>query len=92
VTSRVGEIELRRAALRGGADAAQIDALMDKVSLIELDANVAEEAVRTDPALRAWDAVHLGSAVLVGADELVCYDARLATTAQSAGLTITAPG
>jgi uncharacterized protein len=93
VTSRVGVVELRRVARRGGASADRADALAASVAVIELDATVERIAVGLGPDLRALDAIHLASALAAG-DVLagfVCYDARLAEAASRDGLTVLAP-
>lgn len=41
--------------------------------------------------LRSLDAIHLASAVAVGAEALVTYDARLAAAARSIGMPVFAP-
>lgn len=45
-------------------------------------------AAGTHARLRSNDAVHLATALRVGADEMVTYDAELARAAQSAGLRV----
>lgn len=42
--------------------------------------------------LRSLDAIHLASAVAVGADSFVTYEDRLGDAAASLGLTVLAPG
>ena len=94
VTSRVGVIELRRVARRGGASPDRADALAASFTVIELDEIVEGLAVGLDPELRALDALHLASALAVG-DALrgfVCYDVRLAAAATGGGLSVFAPG
>lgn len=44
------------------------------------------------PVLRSLDAIHLATALLIDADEMVTYDDRLAEACRHNGLTITAPG
>ena len=41
--------------------------------------------------LRSLDAIHLASAIAVGAESLITYDSRLADSASQAGLQIFAP-
>jgi predicted nucleic acid-binding protein len=49
--------------------------------------------MRVDPPLlRTLDAIHLASALEVGADEMIVYDRRLADAARANGLTVTSPG
>lgn len=94
VTSRIGVVELRRVARRGGANPDRADALAASLAVIELDQTVEQIAVKLDPDLRALDALHLASALATG-DALrgfVSYDARLASAATREGLAVVAPG
>lgn len=94
MTSRIGVVELRRVARRGGANLDRADALAASLAVIELDDTVEQLAVKLDPDLRALDALHLASALAAG-DALrgfVCYDARLASAATREGLAVVAPG
>lgn len=94
VTSRVGIVELRRVARRGGASTDRADAIAGTLEIIELDAGVEGIAVTLAPELRALDAIHLASALtsreLLGG--FVCYDHRLADAATREGLPVMAPG
>lgn len=94
VTSRVGIVELRRVARRGGASTDRADAIAGTFEIIELDADVESHAVTLAPELRALDAIHLASAL--ASRELlrgfVCYDHRLAGAARREGLPVIAPG
>ena len=93
VTSRVGVIELRRVARRGGASADRADAIAASLAVIELDATVERIAVGLGPDLSALDAIHLASALAAGdvLDGFVCYDASLAEAASRDGLTVLSP-
>jgi uncharacterized protein len=93
VTSRVGIVELRRVARRGGASADRADALAASLAVIELDATVERLAIGLDPGVRALDAIHLASALAAGEllDAFVCYDARLGEAAAREGLEVLAP-
>ena len=42
--------------------------------------------------LRSLDAIHLASAVIVGANTLITYDNKLAVAAAASGLTVESPG
>jgi uncharacterized protein len=44
------------------------------------------------PTLRALDAIHIASALQVGADLLITYDRRMGDAAQAAGMSVHAPG
>jgi predicted nucleic acid-binding protein len=79
-----------RAASRSGGDAITAVAdVLEVVNLIALDMQVVEAAAALVPsALRTLDAIHLASAVSLGADAagFVTYDERQASAAESAGL------
>ena len=45
-----------------------------------------------DESLRTLDAIHLASALLLGPDELITYDRRLAEAARRSGLRVISPG
>lgn len=92
LTSVIGEVELRRAAARGGTNA---DAVLDALTLVELDEGVRRlSGTVGGPSLRSLDAIHLASAISLGDDlgAFCCYDRRLAAEAEAAGLTVVAPG
>lgn len=93
-TSRVAVVEVTKAAARAGpeADPSQILSL---VTLLAFDARVASLAAITGgPALRALDAIHVATAVLLGLDleSFVTYDTRQAEAARAVGLHVIAPG
>jgi predicted nucleic acid-binding protein len=94
VTSAIAEVELRRAASRRAARAERVEAVLARVSLVDLSAEIRALAGTLEPpALRTLDAVHLATALVVGgsAAGFVCYDARLAAAAREQGLTVVAP-
>lgn len=97
VTSELGRVEVLRAARRvGGRAPSEARAVMGDLDLVPLDRSVQDLAVDVGgPRLRTLDALHLASAVLLGAalTAFVAYDHRLADAARSAGLDIVvAPG
>lgn len=58
----------------------------------ELDLGLLRQARHVGSAdLRSLDAIHLASAVAVGADAVLTYDVRLAAAARSADLSVLAP-
>lgn len=94
MTSRVAVVEVTKSVARANpnADASKILAL---VTLLELDADVASVASTTGGArLRALDAIHVATALLVGAEleGFITYDARQSEAASAAGLRVIAPG
>lgn len=96
LSSRISSVEVRRVARRQteqNADEA-VDALLEGVRLIELDAAMAREAGIASPSsLRSLDAIHLASALSLGEEleAVVTYDHRLAEAAQKAGLAVETP-
>lgn len=93
-TSRIGLVEVRRAARRGGAPDELVDAVAESLGVIELDEAIAAAAGRLDPpGLRMLDALHLASALALShVDALLVYDERLAEAARSIGLPVVTPG
>jgi predicted nucleic acid-binding protein len=99
LTSRIATVEVPLALARRGADsvAAGTEPLHEALwglLLVELDESIAERAAELEPpGLRSLDAIHLASALAIG-DELgalITYDARQASAARAAGLTVLAP-
>jgi predicted nucleic acid-binding protein len=98
LTNRLATVEVARALLRRGVATAALLADVSKaftgLGITELDAAIAESAGRLEPpALRSLDAIHLASALALGAEleALVTYDARLADAARAVGLEVIAP-
>lgn len=81
---------LRRAAVADMEAAAQH--ALAGVAEFPLTGAVLTRARRVGPdELRSLDAIHLASAIAVGADIVLTYDVRLARAAESAGLIALAP-
>lgn len=96
VSSELARVEVVRATRRvGGAAAAHARAVVDDLDLVPLDRGVQDVACDVDgPLLRSLDALHLASALVLGADlaSFVAYDRRLLDAARAAGLPIESPG
>jgi uncharacterized protein len=81
------DIELDYTRIRDASDAAFGDLVIHPI-----DAEIVRTARIIDPPiLRSLDALHLATAVLIGADVVVTYDDRLAEAAAAVGLTASAP-
>jgi uncharacterized protein len=92
--SRIGIVETRRAVGRQPHDGAHLDVIIRSVEVVEFDADIARQAAAIRPiSLRTLDAIHLASAVRLGAvmDAFVTYDDQLADAARSAGLSVVRP-
>lgn len=93
VSSDLLETELRRVAARDGLSQTDVTALLDGVALAALDRAVFRNAgFLPMELLRTLDALHLETAIRLDADAILTYDRRLAQAAESAGLTVIAPG
>jgi len=97
VASVLAVTEVRRAigrisARRTLSDRARL--VLDGVALLAIDTSILEAAANLrPPALRTLDAIHIASALSLGADLLafVTYDERQAAAARGAGLPVTTP-
>jgi len=97
VTSALTRVEASRALrrrepdLRDGAVGAYRDALQS-LAVAPITDVVVELARSMDPPLlRSLDAIHLATALAVGAGELWTYDDRLAEAATTAGIAVRSP-
>jgi predicted nucleic acid-binding protein len=95
VSSALLMVESRRAAARYGALAlARTRSALATITLLPLDDRTLEAAADlSPPLLRSLEALHLATAVGIGADlgPLYCYDARLARAALELGLDARGP-
>ena len=67
-----------------------ITAVIDAVSLVDVTRGDLL-AAGTHAPLRSNDAIHLATALRIGADEIVTYDDELARAAATAGIRVVAP-
>jgi len=95
ITSAVARTEVARAVLPFGPDAAtRGDGVLRRLDVIRLNDRILRAAGALLPLeLRSLDAIHLATAIAIGADlSRVCtYDDRLAAAAADLGLTVVAP-
>jgi len=95
LASEILAVEVHRAAMRAGGEApVRAVQRMQAVALLPLTIAVRDQAQRLGPPeLRALDALHLATALSVSdhIGALLTYDARLATAARAAGLTVESP-
>ena len=97
VSCDLARAELARAVRRAGSSqAAAARRLLDSIILVQVGAELFEEAGRLGPAsLRTLDAIHLAAALELGDDlvgeAVVTYDKRMAEAAASLGIPTAAP-
>lgn len=87
------ETELRRAAQRETAIGQEVvSELLQGIDLYAMPGSLFREAGLLPGAnLRSLDAVHLAAAVRIGVDEVLTYDTRMAESAASLGISVSAP-
>lgn len=94
VTSRIGVVELRRAAARHEHDPDQVRLIAAATEIVELTPEIADRAVDVGGSiLRTLDSIHLATAMALGGevDAFVTYDNRLADAARTIGLPVVRP-
>lgn len=97
VTSRLAEVECRRAAERAGNRRLlqRVSDVFDSIYLLDLTAPVLAHATSLRPSsIRSLDAIHIAAAISVGDGELdlITYDDRMAEAARANGLRVAQPG
>jgi uncharacterized protein len=95
-TSAVAVVEVTRAARIANPSAEMMErvrALLGPIRLVAVTEDVIRDAARhASLRLRALDAIHLASALLLAPDEVFAYDVRLGEAAVAAGLVVASPG
>jgi uncharacterized protein len=95
VSSALARTEVKRAVLGLGTQAVQrADDVLDRVDLVRLTSEVLDAAGVLKPdELRSLDAIHLVTAALFGSTlgDLVTYDTRMASAAQTHGMAVATP-
>lgn len=96
VSSELARVEVLRAVLRRQPTALlQAEQVISRLRKLRLSrALLASAAALHPPELRTLDAIHVASALRLGArlSSVVCYDERLGDAARGAGLVVDAPG
>ncbi len=91
VAGRIMETELRRLAVRQGMSQGLVAGVLDLVDVVEHDRDQFREAgMIGDQHLRSLDALHLVTALRVGADGMITFDERLEQACASVGLPVLA--
>lgn len=95
-TSAIAVVEVLRAvrvAGLGGDGLRRARRHLDEADLLDVDRELLEAAVSwTSAHVRSIDAIHLASALRLGARQMLVYDRRLAEAAAAAGVEVLSPG
>jgi predicted nucleic acid-binding protein len=95
VSSALTIVEVTRALRRSDPAAVpRVPGVLSRIMLVPVDQPVlVSAAALTDPLLRSLDAIHLATALKLGAPSLVflSYDKRLSAAASREGLAVAAP-
>lgn len=96
VSSDLARLEVLRAVRRLSAEGVPaLRALLSQLDLVPISRVLIDDAADIgEPALRSLDALHLATAVSLGAEltAFVAYDLRLVAAAREAGLAVHRPG
>jgi uncharacterized protein len=96
VSSVLARTEVVRAVARTDPHAVHLAVdVLAAVSVVELDASLADDAARLDPAeLRSLNALHVAAALRLGPalGSMVSYDERMLDAAQEHGVAVAHPG
>src|SRR3954451_4880706 len=98
VTSELARVEVVRGARRAAGQPRteqRADEVFAGLHLLKVDDGIFSAAARLEPrSLRSLDAIHLASAVSLGADlgAIVIYDSNMSAAAKGHGLQVLAPG
>src|SRR5207253_2206809 len=92
-SSAIARVELTRAVrLRNPAGGKSLHELFDDLTFVAVDETLLMAAAKfADAHLRTIDAIHLASALEIGATEMLVYDRRLAEAAEAVGITPVGP-
>jgi len=97
ISSELARVEVMRAARRTTQNPAaeqRAEEVLASLCLLGIDRDILNEAARLEPrTLRSLDAIHLASALSLGADlgPIVTYDSNMAMAAAGCGLEVLAP-
>lgn len=86
------ETELRRVAVRTGVGQEAVTGILDRINLVEPDRTFFREAgILPGRNLRSLDALHVVTALRLGTERFLSYDASQVEAAVAAGLRVESP-
>ena len=95
ISSALAWTEVVRAVRRVRGNTARAEGVLSGIALVPIDGGIVRSAATLAPtSLRTLDAIHVATALSLGADvsQLVTYDDRLAGAATDAGIEVITPG
>lgn len=91
-SSALLETELRRVAMRTGASQARATAILTRIAQVQMDQPILRSAGQlSGPFLRSLDAIHIQTAMTIGARAVLTYDKRMMEAAEYFGIEVLAP-
>ncbi|MDR1186733.1 MAG: type II toxin-antitoxin system VapC family toxin [Bifidobacteriaceae bacterium] len=93
VASRLMEVEVRRVSMNAGVDQGLVGQYLDQFVLLTVDDALLAEAIGLGQALGGADAIHVASALRVGAGAvtMVTHDKQMADAAAQLGFAVLDP-
>lgn len=92
ISSALLETELRRVAMRTGASQTRATAILTRIAQVQMDQSILRSAGQlSGPFLRSLDAIHIQTAMTIGARAVLTYDKRMMEAAEYFGIEVLAP-
>ena len=92
VSSDLVETELGRVAIRTGASASDVAAILARFDLSTPDRSTYRQAALLPyPMLRGLDALHIAAAIGLNADVIITYDDRMIDSCRALGIAVLSP-
>lgn len=92
ISSAILETELRRVAMRTGASQTRATAILMRIAQVQLDQPILRSAGQLKgPFLRSLDAIHIQTALMIGARTVLTYDKRMMEAAAYFDMDVLAP-
>ena len=92
ISSALLETELRRVALKAGESQTRASDILSRIDQVLLDQPILRSAgLLKGPFLRSLDAIHIQTALTIGAGGVLTYDKRMAEAAEYFGMEVHSP-
>ena len=92
ISSALLETELRRVALKAGESQTRASDILSRIDQVLLDQPILRSAgLLKGPFLRSLDAIHIQTALTIGAGGVLTYDKRMVEAAEYFGMEVHSP-